>query len=94
MPELDRFARAHREQIQVVGLAVDTLAPVQQFLARQPVSFAIGLAGMEATDLARELGNSAGVLPFTVLLDDQGVVARRKVGETRFAELEGWARRL
>jgi thiol-disulfide isomerase/thioredoxin len=94
MPELDRFARAYGAQVQVVGLAVDTLAPVQQFLARQPVSFAIGLAGMAGTDLSRGLGNSAGVLPFTVLLDAKGAVLQRRIGESRFVELESWAKRL
>jgi thiol-disulfide isomerase/thioredoxin len=94
MPELDRFALAYGAQVQVVGLAVDTLAPVQQFLARQPVSFAIGLAGTAGTDLARGLGNSAGVLPFTVLLDAEGAVLQRRIGETRFVELESWLKQL
>jgi thiol-disulfide isomerase/thioredoxin len=90
MPEIDRFARAHGQRIAVVGIAVDSAAPVQAFLARQPVSYAIGLAGMAGTELARQLGNSAGVLPFTVFLDAGGRVLQRKVGETRLAELESW----
>jgi thiol-disulfide isomerase/thioredoxin len=94
MPELDRFARAHGQRVEVVGIAVDSLAPVQAFLDRQPVSYAIGLAGMAGTELARQLGNTAAVLPFTVLLDESGRVLQRKVGETRFAELESWLKLL
>jgi thiol-disulfide isomerase/thioredoxin len=94
MPALDRFARAQGQRVQVIGLAVDSLAPVQAFLSRQPVSFAVGLAGMSGTELARSLGNRAGVLPFTLLLDAQGKLVRHKVGETDFAELEAWAKRL
>jgi thiol-disulfide isomerase/thioredoxin len=94
LPEFDRFSRSHAAQLRVVGLAIDSLVPVQEFLKKQPVSFAIGLAGFAGTDLARSLGNSAGALPFTVLLDTNGKVVQRKLGETRFAELEAWARQL
>ena len=59
LPEFDRFARSHAKQLRVVGLAIDSLAPVQEFLKKQPVGFAIGLAGFAGTDLARSLGNSA-----------------------------------
>ena len=94
LPEIDRFARGHTRQLQVVGLAIDSLAPVQAFLQKLPLSFPIGLAGMSGTELSRSLGNSAGALPFTVLLDAAGKVAQRKLGETRYDELIGWARAL
>ncbi len=94
LPEFDRFSRSHDKQLRVVGLAIDSLAPVQEFLKKQPVGFDIGLAGFSGTDLARSLGNSAGALPFTVLLDAKGVVVQRKLGETQYAELESWARQL
>jgi thiol-disulfide isomerase/thioredoxin len=94
LPELDRFARTQGERLQVIGLAIDSLAPVQEFLARRPVGFAIGLAGMGGTDLARSLGNQSGVLPFTVLLNAKGSIVQRRIGETRYAELEAWAKQL
>jgi thiol-disulfide isomerase/thioredoxin len=94
LPEFDRFARAHVQQVRVVGLAIDSLGPVQEFLKKQPVGFAIGLAGFAGTELARSLGNSAGALPFTVLLDAKGTVVRRKLGETRLDELQTWIRQL
>jgi thiol-disulfide isomerase/thioredoxin len=94
LPEFDRFATSHAKQLRVVGLAIDSLAPVQDFLKKQPVGFAIGLAGFAGTDLARSLGNSSGALPFTVLLDAKGSILQRKLGETQLAELEAWARKL
>lgn len=94
LPEIDRFARAHRAQLQVVGLAIDGLAPVQDFLKKLPLGFAIGLAGTSGSELARALGNRAGALPFTVLLDAEGGVAQRKLGETTHDELLAWARSL
>jgi thiol-disulfide isomerase/thioredoxin len=94
LPEIDRFARGHAAQLNVVGVAIDGLAPVQAFLKKLPLSFAIGLAGMSGTDLSRSLGNHAGALPFTVLLDAQGKIVQRKLGETHYDELVGWARQL
>jgi thiol-disulfide isomerase/thioredoxin len=94
MPELDRFARAQAGKLAVVGLAIDAPEPVRVFLKRQPVSFDVGLAALAGSDLARALGNPAGSLPFTVLLDARGAVARRKLGETHFDELQGWAAKL
>ena len=94
LPEIDRFARAHRAQLQVVGLAIDGLAPVQEFLKKLPLGFAIGLAASTGTELARALGNRSGALPFTVLLNASGEVAQRKLGETSHDELLAWARSL
>ena len=94
MPELDRFARAQAGKVAVVGLAIDAPEPVRVFLKRQPVSFDVGLAALAGSDLARALGNPAGSLPFTVLLDARGAVSRRKLGETHFDELQGWAAKL
>jgi thiol-disulfide isomerase/thioredoxin len=94
LPEFDRFAQSHAQQLRVVGLAIDSLAPVQDFLKKQPVRFDIGLAGLAGTELARGLGNAAGALPFTVLFDAQGRVLERKLGETKLSDLEAWARKL
>ena len=57
-----------------------------------PVSFPVALAGMDGLDLTHELGNAQGVLPFTVVFDHRGQPVHRKVGETSFDELAGWAR--
>jgi thiol-disulfide isomerase/thioredoxin len=93
-PTLDQFSRSHGGQVQVIGLAIDSPAPVLEFLARQPVDFAIGLAAMSGTDLSRRLGNPSGVLPYTVLLNAKGQVVQRKLGETGRAELESWVQQL
>lgn len=93
MPELDRF---HREFApagwQVVGLAIDGPTPVKEFLAKVQVGFGVALAGFGGTELAQTLGNTAGGLPFTVLIDAQGRIRHRKMGATHFDELAAWAR--
>ena len=95
MPELDRFAREFAPKgWRVVGLAVDNLQPVRAFLARSPVSYAIGMAGFEGTELARRLGNDPPGLPFTVALDHRGAVVKRKSGAITLEELRLWAEKL
>ena len=82
LPEIERFARDHGAHVRVVGLAIDRLEPVQDFLKKLPLSFDIGLAGMAGTDLARSLGNSAGALLFSDAARGGGAVGTAQAGET------------
>jgi thiol-disulfide isomerase/thioredoxin len=95
LPELDRF---HREWSskgwRVVGLAVDGVRPVREFLQKQPLTFAVGMAGLDGSALSRQLGNEQGALPFTAVFDRRGHLAHRKLGQTDFEELSAWARGL
>lgn len=75
---------------QIVGIAVDKLAPVQAFLARQPLAFPVAMAGMEGLALSKALGNLAGGLPFTVLLGADGRVLNRKIGKLSERDLTVW----
>ena len=93
MPELDRFARDFQSKgWQVVGVAVDGPTPVREFLLKTPVGFPIALAGFGGAQLARELGNTGGGLPFTVAFDAAGKLIQTRVGQTSYEELAGWAR--
>jgi thiol-disulfide isomerase/thioredoxin len=92
MPELNRFHQAYAAKgWQVLGIAIDKAEPVRSFLTRIPVGFPVVLAGPDGTDLLRELGNAQGGLPFSVVIDAQGRISHRKLGETRFEELAAWA---
>ena len=95
LPMIDQFQRDQRGPAgkgwQVVGLAVDQRAPVLAFLQRQPVSFDVGLAGLQGIDLARTLGNTGGGLPFTIALDRHGGIIQRKLGSLQAEDLARWA---
>jgi len=75
---------------QVLGVAVDQLAPVQRFLVKSPVAFPVVLAGMEGVEISRTLGNLSGGLPFSVVLGSDGVVAHRKMGQVSPDDLRAW----
>lgn len=94
MPALDRFqARFGPEGWQVLGLAVDSIAPVLLFSQKLKVSYPLLVAEGEGLLLSRRLGNPGG-LPYTVLADARGRVRFSKAGETTLDEMAREAARL
>jgi thiol-disulfide isomerase/thioredoxin len=92
-PLLDAFFRQNQSNgWQVLGLAIDQPSAVRAFLARTPVSFPIGLAGLEGTELSKSLGNRVGGLPFSVILGADGSIRHRRMGRVSQADLQQWAR--
>jgi thiol-disulfide isomerase/thioredoxin len=75
---------------QVLGLAVDNLTPVKNFLIKTPVNFPVALSGMEGIALSKSLGNMSGGLPFTVVIGSQGSVLHRKIGKISIDDLRAW----
>lgn len=92
---LEAFYQANRERDwAVIGLAVDQPSAVNRFLSTMPLSFPIGLAGLEGTELSRKWGNLTGGLPFTVLLDSDGSIVQRKMGKLLASDLDVWSNAL
>jgi thiol-disulfide isomerase/thioredoxin len=92
MPELQRFARAQGESgVQVVGLALDTPEGVREFLARVPVDYPIVIDLPGPADASVQLGDTQGLLPYTVLVDAERKVVKQKLGPFARGEIEGWA---
>ena len=73
-----------------LGAAGGAGAPVREFIQRQPVPFAIGLAGFQGVELSRQLGNEGGGLPFSALFDADGRLLRTHVGELDAQKLAGF----
>jgi len=91
MPLLDRFFRENAANgWQIVGLAIDQPSSVRKFLGRTPVTYPIGLAGLGGTELGLALGNTAGGLPFTVVVGSRGEVLQRKIGRLSAEDLARW----
>jgi thiol-disulfide isomerase/thioredoxin len=73
--------------IQVVGIAIDNAANVAEFSRSIEIGYPILLADASAIQLLRRLGNKAGGLPYTVVLDRRGRLAERRLGAYAEAEL-------
>jgi len=92
LPALQRFQREHQAQgWQIVALAVDQPVPVLEFIARFKLELTVALAGVEGLEWQRAMGNAAGGLPFSLVLDASGRVRQRKLGETTWDDLTRWA---
>ncbi|WP_077001149.1 TlpA disulfide reductase family protein [Variovorax sp. KK3] len=93
MPMIDAFFRENSANgWQVVGLAIDQPTSVRKFLAKTPVNYPIGLAGLQGTEMVKNLGNTAGGLPFSLVVDAGGAVVARKMGKIEPADLQTWRR--
>ena len=92
MPELARFAAKHADNgPQVVGLALDTHEAVLDFLGNVPVYYPIVLETPGPADASVRLGNTQGLLPYSVLIDADGRVVKQKLGPFKPGEIENWA---
>lgn len=93
MPELSRFSAAQGANgVQVVGIALDDKAAVQDFLARIPVTYPILLDQPGPADSSVRLGNPKGVLPYSVLVSADGRLLKQRIGPFVPGEIDGWAR--
>lgn len=74
--------------VQVVGIAVDSVDKSRRATAEMGITYPVLIAGLEAIDLTRRLGNRAGGLPYTVVLDRQGSLIATHLGVITEAQLE------
>ena len=93
MPELAAF---HRKQgadgVQVIGVALDEAAAVHDWLARRPSPYPQYRDDAGPRDAGVVLGNPAGVLPYSVLVDARGVVRKQRVGPfTSETDIASWS---
>lgn len=92
LPLLDRFYQERRAKgWTVLALAVDQEAAVARFLQKRPLSLPVAIAGMQGAALGKELGNSAGGLPYSVLFDAKGMARERKMGQLHESDLQAWS---
>lgn len=89
MPELSEFLQDYAEKnVVVLGIAVDELDLVNTFLHSSPVSYPILIADENSPDLNRLLGNGQGILPYTVIINTDGMVTKTFFGRINKTLLE------
>jgi len=75
--------------IEIVGIAIDNGVKVREFSSSFNISYPVLLAEADGLDLMRQLGNSGGGLPYTVIADQKGALVHRKLGALKQPELDG-----
>lgn len=93
MPDLQAFADAQGATgVRVVGIALDDAAAVAAFLRQHGITYPVLLDAAGPADAGVRLGNPAGVLPYSVLVSDDGRLLKTRIGPfTDAAEIAEWA---
>jgi thiol-disulfide isomerase/thioredoxin len=95
MPELSDIGDEFRGRgLQIIGIGIDSAPNIGQFWRKTPMRYPLVVAGNSGLELVRRLGNTAGALPFTVVLSRDGGVAWRTLGRFKTAELREAIRRV
>jgi thiol-disulfide isomerase/thioredoxin len=89
IPGLMRIQRKFAANgLQVVGIAVDSVEKSRQAAGEMGISYPVLVAEVQIIDVTRRLGNRAGGLPFTVVLDREGRLVTTHLGLLSEAQLE------
>ncbi len=75
------------ERLEILGVALDEPDDVRDYVGKAAVDYPIALADMADFALMRAYGNDRDALPFSVLIDAEGRLRARKLGEYHEAEL-------
>ncbi len=74
--------------LQIVGVAIDEPAEVRAYRQEVKINYPLLIADPSVYKAMQAYGNSAGGLPFSVVLDRDGKVRSRKLGAFRGSELQ------
>ena len=73
--------------IQIVGIALDNSTKVADYAKEMQIDYPLLIGIAETLGLAKDLGNRAGVLPFTIVLDRTGKLVHAQTGALTEASL-------
>ena len=88
MPVLDKLQKEFLSQnVLFVGIGIDSPSNIREFLEKTPISYPIVIGGMEGSNLAKQMGNAQGALPYTVIINAKGQSSNSKLGKISEEEL-------
>jgi len=91
MPHLQQVAHDYAGRgVAVVGLGIDNADAIRRFRKQLDLELPLLVAGATGSNLARELGNPSGALPYTVLISPQGTVVQARLGLIKPELLRSW----
>ena len=89
MPTLDQISKEYAtKNVLFVGIGIDSPSNIREFLQKTPVSYPIVIGGLEGSNLAKQMGNSQGALPYTIIISPSGKSTFTKLGKITEDELK------
>ena len=90
--EMPQFIEVQRRDgakgVQFVGIAVDQVDKVREFVKEIGLNYPALIGGFGAIELTKALGNDLSALPFTVVLDRAGNIAHTQLGPLKAVKLD------
>jgi len=74
------------EGLQVVGIALDDVQSTRDFVRKYRITYPILVGGADVMETSIAYGNVENVLPYSVLVDKEGIVRWQYVGEIQLGE--------
>ncbi|MFZ6718618.1 TlpA family protein disulfide reductase [Undibacterium sp. Ji49W] len=88
MPELSALQTELKgAAVQILGMGIDSPSNIADFTKKYQISYPLFVAGMEGSEISRQLGNQGGGLPFTILITPDGKVVKNYLGRLKMEEL-------
>ena len=81
------FIFSDNKNVLIVGIGIDSPSNIRQFLEMTPVSYPIVIGGLEGSNLSKQMGNTQGALPYTVIINQKGKAIYTKLGKISEEEL-------
>ncbi len=85
LKEIPEFIRLQDELrgkgVQFIGIAIEDQASIVSFLQKNPINYPVLIGGDAAISLSQQLGNLVNAVPFTLVVDSQGMIVHRHPGE-------------
>jgi len=76
------------KNVQFIGIALDEQQAVLDYTTKIGINYPILLGGNQGMGLARQWGNLIESVPFTVVVNAQGTIVHRQLGEMSASELQ------
>ena len=89
MPMLsDLHERLSGRGFQVVGIALDDVQQARDFIEELQIQYPVMVGGTDVMAVSVAYGNRTGVLPYSVLVDRQGIIRWTRLGILELSELD------
>ena len=89
MPMLSDLQNQYADRdFQILGIAVDDPKKAADFAAELASEYPVLVGPADTVMVGRQYGNRAGMLPYSILVDQQGIVQWAHLGALEFEELE------
>jgi len=89
IPQFIKVQEKYRSRgLVFVGVAVDKKDAVRAYADEIGINYPVLFGDFEAMELSRKVGNRAGALPFTLIIDRSGKIIATKLGGLTQAKLE------